>query len=157
MLGQDAWRVRELVGSGAFARVYSVGLGSMAAAAKVSAPANVWEWHIHTQLERRLSTEGRQRLAGAIEVHVFGDALCDNNSSCSVLLQELVQGPSVQQVVNVQRKQGLQVPEALALFYTLDLLVAIQVYDSAFKKPIRVDRFQASLSPPPLPKVFPPL
>lgn len=129
-LGQDTWRVCDLVGSGAFARVYSVSLGSMGAAAKVSTPGNVWEWYVHTQLERRLGADMRQRFASAIELHAFGDAMCASSKSCSVLLQELLQGPSVQHVVNVQRKQGLQLPEALALFYTLDLLVALQALHS---------------------------
>jgi len=132
-LGTDAWRVRELLGSGAFAHVYAVSLESVSAAAKVSSPANVWEWYIHTQLEARLAPEQRSRFAGAIEAHAFGDlAAADGlTRSCSVLLQERVCGPVLQQLVNARRAVGQALAEPLALFYTLDLLEAVDALHAA--------------------------
>ena len=100
----------------------TVGVAPRAAAAKVSAPAQMWEWYLHAQMRRRLPGGDLRRMLLGSGLQIYGGAVGAVGAvpSTSVLLLP-VSGPTLQQLLE---RRGSGLPEVLALFYTLELAKA---------------------------------
>lgn len=129
LLGDESWLLMAELGRGAFARVFRARCagrpGEPPLAAKLSSPANLWEWHVHRRLAAELPTPAQRWLATAQAAHTLG------GGASGVLLTALVPGVTAQELVNLARRQGRQLDEALALLYAADLLRAVHALHAA--------------------------
>lgn len=154
-LGTDEqWRVNRLLGEGSFAQVFLVtrkreppctptetwrrlsgvgdgtvgGSAPTSAAAKVSAPAEIWEFYVHEQIRRRIAHDEQRRFLLGLGAHAFGSPLSAAvGASASVLLLPVC-GPTLQDLLD---KRGAPLPECLALFYAMELARGLDALHAA--------------------------
>ncbi|CAI5477460.1 unnamed protein product [Closterium sp. Yama58-4] len=131
-LGSRSYEVDRLLGKGAYARVYGAretpaGMADTATestvALKLHAKPCPWEFYIYRQIHMRIEGPQRQLFGSASAYHEFPDA--------SILACSLGTSGTLQDVVNAFKKQGKPVPEPLCVFYTAQMLRAVEALHAA--------------------------
>ncbi|XP_051909313.1 mitotic checkpoint serine/threonine-protein kinase BUB1 isoform X2 [Hippocampus zosterae] len=125
-MGKASLRVDRVLGQGAFATVYQATDPDSCdkVVLKVQKPANIWEFYIHTQLDRRLPPSVRHLFGRIRSAHVFTDG--------SVLLGEAHGYGTLLNAANLYKGVGDKVmPQPLVIYFTVCILRMLEELHAA--------------------------
>eukprot|EP00271_Cylindrocystis_brebissonii_P022775 TRINITY_DN8896_c0_g2_i1.p1 TRINITY_DN8896_c0_g2~~TRINITY_DN8896_c0_g2_i1.p1 ORF type:complete len:1258 (+),score=233.30 TRINITY_DN8896_c0_g2_i1:115-3888(+) len=139
-LGADSFMVRSCIGAGAFARIFrayrrteddttegdfdaSISDDEAAYALKVQEPPCPWEFYVYRQVQHRVPKQKSLYFAQCHGMYVA--------PSCSLLLCELHDRGTLQDVVNAHLAKGQKMDELLCIFYTIEMLAMLETLHDA--------------------------
>ncbi|BGP43834.1 protein kinase [Rhodotorula kratochvilovae] len=146
-LGGETFSVREKLGEGSYGAVFRVALGGgadeddfdvdaeeeLSLAVKVENPANLWEFHILSQLHARLPERARASVVAAQRLYAYRDEsflfldYCDQGSLLDAVNRANDSGVAASATGSVG--QGLD--ELLAMFFVVELLRTLEGFHAA--------------------------
>lgn len=148
-LGGETFSVREKVGEGSYGAVFRVALGSgiggddddfdvdaedeVSLAVKVESPANLWEFHVLSQLHARLPERVRASVVAPQRLYAYRDEsflfldFCDQGS----LLDAVNRASDSGVAANAPGSPGQGLDELLAMFFVVELLRTLEAFHGA--------------------------
>ena len=118
----DSFKTHDILGTGAFAKVYNVTVNGESYALKVEQPVMYlpYEFYIVHQVQERQTERSIVANPNSLRVYDTG----------ALYLMEKSTGGTLHSLVNSYIQQGARMPEPLVLYYTLELLKAVHAIHS---------------------------